>query len=394
MTKIAIVCPPDLPIPSFEGYGGIQRSIYDFIFELSRRGNYEILLFASGDSQISHIKHVTLLTNIDQALWGDLVVNENFLEKSERDIAQKARLNEKYEDEYTDFIWYELQKQSPHVIIVMYDNLKLLTQLAKSSMFENVIYSLRNTSSEQKKELIRNYPTLKIVALSEQHKLDYGNISNISVIPWGLDFNLYDFCEQPLAQSEESPNENILREWQAKGIDYLVMVGAIGIHKSQATAIQIAKRANMRLIIAGTPQDRLTLKKTTYFKNELLPQFSEEIVYFGNAGEQQKIDLMRFAKALIAPFGFEFLAWKEPFGRVMVESMACGTPVLAFRHGSPIDIVAEGISGYLFETVEEAAEKILLINSINRYMVRKFAEEKFNIKKVVDEYEKIFRKIY
>ncbi|MCK5016245.1 MAG: glycosyltransferase, partial [Candidatus Peribacteraceae bacterium] len=255
------------------------------------------------------------------------------------------------------------------------------------------IYSLRNIpSGQKKKEFLRKYPALKVTALSKQHMLDYDN-RNISVVPWGVDFDLYDFCEQSLSQSEESPNSSILREWQTEGTDYLVMVGAIGIHKSQSTAIEIAQKTNLRLIIAGTPQDTLTLKKTNYFKNEIVPHLSDKIVYFGNANEQQKIDLMRFAKASVAPFGFEFPKWKEPFGRTMIESMACGTPVIAYRNGSPIDMIKEGLSGYLFDTIEEAVEKVPSLDLLNRYETRKYAERLFNIKRVVDDYEKIFRTI-
>lgn len=390
---LAIICPPDLPIPPYKGYGGIQRSAYDFITELNLQDNYRIILFAPGDSKVNHLNKVTLSTNLDKAIWGELVENTNYNNRTEKSICEKAKENEKLQKEYIDFICCEIDRLSPYAIITMYDNLYLLNRINDKRISDRLICSFRNTPSEQLKDFVNNHQDIITVALSKEHKEDFGNPANMRVIEWGLNIDNYDFLEQMLSVSEECPNTEILREWKKRQTDYLLILSEVGIHKGQATAIQIAKKSNCNLIIAGTPQDKLTLKKTTYLRNEVVKNISDKIIYFGNADEKAKIDLMRFSKAFIAPFGFEFNKWKEPFGRAMVESMACGTPVVAFRHGSPISIVKEGISGYLFDTIDDAVDKVKMVNSINRFSVRKYAENKYDIKRVVNEYESILEKI-
>ena len=101
---IAIICPPDLPIPPHKGYGGIQRSIYEFTKELNIRNSYDIFLFAPGDSEIGNIEGINLITNIQNALWGDMVENKNFLNKSEQKISHTAKIKDKIENQYIAYV--------------------------------------------------------------------------------------------------------------------------------------------------------------------------------------------------------------------------------------------------------------------------------------------------
>lgn len=183
------------------------------------------------------------------------------------------------------------------------------------------------------------------------------------------------------------------RHQKLRGQDYLVMVSGIGQHKGQLTAIKIAKENNLALILAGTPQDHLTLKKTDYFKNEIEPLLTNDIIHFGNADEVQKTELLRYAKATLVPSGFEFKEFKEPFGRVVAESFACGTPVIAYRHGSLQFIVEDKKVGFLFDTFDDAVYSVQKIDSINRWEVRKYLENTLSIKRVVDEYVVLFNNI-
>ena len=393
---ISIICPPDLPIPPHRGYGGIQRSAYDFINELNRRGKYDITLFAPGDSEIKRVKGINILTNIPNALWGDLVENRNFLKKSEQDIACLADERDRLEIQYIAFIKDALSKNVYDIILLMYDNielLKLLSRVFKKNQQRRFIISLRNAPSPSLKELVHELTNISFIALSEQHKKECGDYHNIQVINWGVNISIYKYSASPFTASKETPHINILKKWKISGNDYLLIIGAIGRHKGQATAIKIANKANINLIVVGTPQDRHSLRKTNYFKNAILPYLSDKIFYFGNADEKNKMELLRFAKALIFLSGFEMKGFREPFGRVMVEAMACGTPVLGFNYGSPINIIKDRVSGRLFNTEEEAVNLIKEIGLLDRFRVCQYVKKWFNIKRVVDDYEQIFRKI-
>ena len=171
------------------------------------------------------------------------------------------------------------------------------------------------------------------------------------------------------------------------------MIAGIGEHKGQSTAIKIAEGAGIPLIIAGTPQDHVTLKKTNYFKNMIKPYLSDKIIYFGNADETQKVELFRFAKGSLVISGFEFPVFREPFGRAVVESLACGTPVIAYEYGSLPFLVNNNISGFLFKDIKGAVTSVKRLDEIRRKEVRRRAEENLSIKRVVDEYLALFKKL-
>ncbi|RKX95775.1 MAG: glycosyltransferase family 4 protein [Spirochaetes bacterium] len=165
--------------------------------------------------------------------------------------------------------------------------------------------------------------------------------------------------------------------------DYLLFFGRIHNDKGTKEAIEIAKRAGKRLIIAGIIQDY------DYFKKYVNPYIDREnIIYVGSAGPEKRNNLLGHAYALLHPINF-----KEPFGLSVVESMACGTPVVAFKKGSMPELIVNGRTGFLVDSIEEAVEILPLVKSLDRSSCRRWVEENFTQEKMVNEYIKVYEKI-
>ncbi len=163
--------------------------------------------------------------------------------------------------------------------------------------------------------------------------------------------------------------------------DYLLFFGRIHNEKGTYECIKIAKKAKMKLIIAGFIQDE------KYFKKKVKPYVNDEdVVYVGNAGPEKRDKLLGGAYALLHPINFE-----EPFGLSVVESYFCGTPVIAFNRGSMSELVIDGKTGFLVRNINEAVDSLRDVISINRIDCLIWAESKFTRSKMAEEYIKIYR---
>ncbi len=199
------------------------------------------------------------------------------------------------------------------------------------------------------------------VAISEADKspeLDY-----IATIHHGIDIAQFPFLE-------------------AEG-KYLLFFGRIHPHKGVREAIDVAQRVGIKLVIAGIIQDQ------DYFAAEVEPHIDgRSVEYLGSVGPDQRADVLGHALALLHLISFE-----EPFGLSMVESMACGTPVIAFPRGSIPEIIRHGKTGYIVEDIEHAVDAVAALRSIDRSACRKDVEQRFShtrmARNYVDAYEKI-----
>ncbi len=164
--------------------------------------------------------------------------------------------------------------------------------------------------------------------------------------------------------------------------DYLLFFGRIHSDKGAKEAIQIAKSFGKKLIMAGIIQD------TDYFEQEITPYLDEDIVYIGSVGPEQRDKLLGEAYALLHPIFFA-----EPFGLSVIESMACGTPVVAFDKGSMPELIESGKNGFIVSDVEEAVIALGNISEINRQDCRNTVEQKFTVEKMVDNYIRVYQRI-
>lgn len=167
------------------------------------------------------------------------------------------------------------------------------------------------------------------------------------------------------------------------GSDDLVVFGRIHPDKGTHTAVEIARRAGRRLIMCGIIQDE------RYYAELVEPHIDgDAVVYLGSVGSRDRARILGSAAALLHPILFA-----EPFGLSVVESMACGTPVVAYRKGSMPEVVDEGVTGRLVDTVDEAVTAVAGIASIDRGRCRARARERFGAERMVDDYVRIYREI-
>jgi glycosyltransferase involved in cell wall biosynthesis len=165
--------------------------------------------------------------------------------------------------------------------------------------------------------------------------------------------------------------------------DNLVVFGRIHPDKGTAEAITIAKRAGRRLVICGIVQDE------RYFAEEVEPQVDgDQIRYLGSIGPAQRADVLGSAAVLLHPIAFD-----EPFGLSVVEAMACGTPVIAYRRGSMTEVVDEGVTGVLVHDVESAVAAIERAVSLDRSTVSARAAARFGVDRMVDDYLRVYERI-
>ncbi|EOR92858.1 hypothetical protein ADIARSV_3946 [Arcticibacter svalbardensis MN12-7] len=203
------------------------------------------------------------------------------------------------------------------------------------------------------------------------HSTQYVSISNSDRSP-ELDYiaTVYNGLNVPDFDFNDSPE------------DYLLFFGRIHRDKGAAEAIQIAIKSNKRLIMAGLIQD------TNYFEELVKPFLNEQIQFIGNVGPSERSTILGNALALLHPIHFN-----EPFGMSVAESMLCGTPVIAFNKGSMPELINDGKSGVLVNSIDEAAEAVKTISCIDRLYCRNWAESKFSTEKMVADYIRVYQKM-
>jgi glycosyltransferase involved in cell wall biosynthesis len=210
------------------------------------------------------------------------------------------------------------------------------------------------------------------------HKQPYVSISHaqreprlglncVATVYNGIDLSTYTYFPQP----SDPP--------------YLVFLGRISPEKGTHHAIEIAKRSGWHLKIAGKV-DRVDVD---YYENEIKPHIDgEQIVYLGEANHTQKNILMGNAYATLFP-----ITWREPFGLVMVESMASGTPVIAIEMGSTREVIAHGKTGLLCKDIDECVAAIDQVAGLSRQACRDHVEANFSVRRMADGYLEVYQKL-
>ena len=164
---------------------------------------------------------------------------------------------------------------------------------------------------------------------------------------------------------------------------YLAFLGRISPEKAPNLAIRIAARAGMRLKIAA----KIDAVDREYFKAEIEPLLAQPHVEFiGEIGEHEKAEFLGNAAGLLFP-----IAWQEPFGLVMIEAMACGTPVIALRNGSVPEVVDDGITGFIVDDEAAAASAAGQIHLLDRTLIRTIFEQRFTARRMAEDYTRIYQ---
>lgn len=336
--RIAQVAPlrERVPPPS---YGGIELVVSHLTDELVRRG-HEVTLFASGDS----LTQAKLEAVCDRALRLDLnVVNYEAYELLE--------LSQVY--------------QRAAQFDLIHSHLDILTLALAGLVGTPTLHTLHHSFNPDTAKIYTHHNKQPCVSISDaQRKID---LNYVGTVYNGIDESTYPFIAQP-----ENP-------------PYLAFLGRFSPEKGPHHAISIAKQAGWCLKMAGKI-DRVDRK---FFEQEIAPHIDgKQIQYLGEVNHEEKAKLLGNAAITLFP-----ITWQEPFGLVMIESMATGTPVIATNMGSVPEVVNHGVTGFVCETHQDMASMIPKALQLNRHSCRKDVEDRFTVSKMVDGYEAIYRQI-
>jgi glycosyltransferase involved in cell wall biosynthesis len=334
--NIAITVDPEIPVPPTL-YGGIERIVYLLVEELCKRG-HSVTLFAHPDSK----------TSAKLVPW-----------RGKRSPSFYDTLQNSYK------LWTHYQKEH-YDVVHSFSRLAYLSPLLNKKLAKIMSYQREPTVSQVKKaRLFARVNSLAFTGCSDYISNQLKHIAPVTTVFNGIELSKYDF--------------NITVEDDAP----LVFLGRIERIKGTHLAILLAKRSGKKLIIAGNiPKAGLS-----YFESEIAPHLNEDIQYIGEINDEQKNELLGKACALLMP-----ILWEEPFGIVMIEAMACGTPVIGFDRGAVREIVVHGENGYVGNHIDDLLRGIQKILTIDRMFVRKYVEDYFSSSIIVDQYLEVYKK--
>jgi glycosyltransferase involved in cell wall biosynthesis len=215
--------------------------------------------------------------------------------------------------------------------------------------------------------VLAEYREIPLVSISNAQRRPLPDARWQATVPHGLPRGLHTFVE-------------------TRG-DYLAFLGRISPEKRLDRAIAIAERAGMKLKVAA----KIYAEETGYFRTEIEPLLKRSrsfVEFVGEIGGQDKDEFLGNARALLFP-----IDWAEPFGLVMIEALACGTPVVAWRNGSVPEVVEEGVTGFVVESVEEAARAVARVSSLDRRACRRSFEERFEAARMAQDYVDVYRRL-
>ncbi|MBS1803389.1 MAG: glycosyltransferase family 4 protein [Acidobacteria bacterium] len=331
--KIAQVAPLYESVPP-KLYGGTERVVSYLTEELVKQG-HDVTLYASGDSQTSaRLRSVCekSLRLEGGKLLSPLAHHLNLIET----VAQEA-------DEY-DLVHF-------HLDYLPFSQIRRLEIPAVTTLHGRL-------DIPDLYPLFREFDDMRLISISDAQRAPMPWASWLATVYHGLPADLHE----PSFERGE----------------YLAFLGRISPEKRVDRAIEIAKLAGMQLRVAAKIDDA----DRNYFESEISDLLvNSDVEFVGEIGEKDKTSFLGKAAALLFP-----IDWPEPFGLVMIEAMSCGTPVIAFRGGSVAEIIDDGITGFIVESVEEAVEAWKKIPSLDRKSVHQRFLERFTSQKMGEKY--------
>ena len=337
--RIAQVAPLIESVPP-KHYGGTERIVSYLTEELVRAG-HEVTLFASGDS----VTKARLIAPFQRSVRK----NDRCKDPMARELVLKDHVVE-HADEFdvihfhTGYLHFPVSRflPVPHVT-TLHGRLDIPDLVAVYDRFRDV----------------------PVISISNAQR---------SPIPWA-NWQATIYHGLP---------EDLFRFYPDRG-DYLAFLGRISPEKGADRAIEIAKRVDMPLKIAA----KVDRADRRYFKRDVEPLLNDpHVEWVGEINDKQKNDFLGNAYALLFP-----IDWPEPFGLVMIEAMACGTPVIAFESGSVPEVMENGVTGFVVREVDEAVEATRRVHHLSRARCREVFEKRFTATRMANDYISLYEQI-
>lgn len=334
--RIAQIAPLFESVPPRE-YGGTERVVSYLTEELVRLG-HDVTLFASADSTTS----ARLVPMAPRSLRQDPGSTDT--------LAHHVLMLEQVARSAGDFDILHWHIDYLHFPISRRIGLPNLTTL----------HGRLDISDLQ--PLYREFSDMPVVSISNSQREPLSHARWIGTVYHGLPVSLFTPSFDPG--------------------EYLAFVGRISPEKRVDRAVEVARRTGLRLRVAAKIDDA----DAVYYREKIAPLFQLPFVEFiGEVTESEKETLLRGARALLFP-----IDWREPFGLVMIEAMACGTPVVAWRAGSVPEVMSEGTTGFIVEDVDDAVEAVEKTASLDRKRVRCEFEKRFTADRMAQDYVKLY----
>jgi glycosyltransferase involved in cell wall biosynthesis len=335
--RIAQVAPLYESVPP-RGYGGTER-VVSYLTEALVQMGHEVTLFASADSVTS----ANLVSGLPRSL----------------------RLNPEKPD---PLVWHTIMMERVLKAARSFDIIHFhidVLQLPLMRQCETPCVSTAHGRLDipDLKPLFQCFPRHPMVSISNSQRAPLPWLNWRATVHHGIPLGLYSLHAEPQ--------------------DYFVFVGRISPEKRVDRAIDIAEACGARLLIAA----KVDAADADYFHSTIEPMLADPLVSFlGEIGDSAKNDLLGHARALLMP-----IDWPEPFGLVMIEAMACGTPVIAYAHGSVPEIIDDGVTGFIVENQEQAIAAARRIGSIDRRRCRQVFEQRFASRVMARRYLEVYR---
>ncbi len=333
--RIGMLAPPWVPIPP-PMYGGIEQVVAALAVGLVERG-HEVVLVAAPGSSLPGVETVSPLGAVPGVIGHPTSDWQHALAGM---------------DELAD-------------VDIIIDHSGPLGALLTSRFHVPAVHvthgPLDAIPTEIYAGIARHSPGLRLVAISRAQRAMAAGLPFAGVCHNGLPLETAPFCATPGS--------------------YLAFLGRMSPEKGPADAIRIAKQAGLPLLIGAKCREA---DEHAYFAEHVAPQLGPDVVWLGELDAPAEFDLLAGARALVFP-----IAWPEPFGMVMIEAMACGTPVLATAHGSVPEVVVDGVTGFVRDSADELIELVGRLGEIDRAACRRHVATAFSAQAMTAGYERL-----
>ncbi len=337
--RIAQVAPLWEKVPP-SGYGGTEIVVNLLTEELVHRG-HQVTLFASGDSETQ----AQLESGCEQALRPLGVLPLDYAE---------------YEQRQLDKVF---ARTGDFDIIHSHMDLAALPYAQRSQT--PVVHTLHGIFTATTEKIFSQHRGQNFVSVSNSQQRPDLELNYVATVYNAIALDQFDFYPQPQAPP------------------YLAFLGRMSVEKGPHLAIEIAKRCGLPLKMAG----KIDFDNAEFFDRQVAPHIDgQQVTFFGEVSQAFKRALIGYATATLFP-----ITWPEPFGLVMAESMAGGTPVIAMAMGSAPEVVVNSKTGFLCHSVEDCVEAVAQIQSINRQSCRDHVTLNFGVGRMADGYEAVYR---